>query len=662
MHARRWASRLGEPLRFGAAGIANTITGFAVIAAALAVGLGDVQANALGYAVGLLQGFLLNRRWTFRAGAVPPRRQIMRYLAAFVPAFGLNLLVVAAFVSSGIAGNPLTHVAGIAVYTVAFYFLCAHFVFRERPSARMAVVGSGAGEGGWIALVRGPGRRWAPELLAASSLIVAYAVLRGMPVTHDVVWQFWIARQLVHGARLYVDILEINPPMWFWSAVPLEALAELAGVPSRHVAIAAIFGLAALSVGLLARLAADEPGDRRAAILLAACVALVVVPLGDFGQREHLAAIGALPYAALIARRVEGRATGAVLAAAVGLLAAYGFSLKHYFIAVPLLLELWLAVRRGPAWRPARPETIALAALAALYAAAVWRYAPGLFTDILPMVNVAYGGYEVPFVNQALAVWVFAWLIGAFAILRLRKSLPPAVIAAALAALGFALSYFAQQKGWRYHALAASACLTFTAALALVYWRGGRSALIRHPALPLAGAVPVLCALAVGPYSNPYEQPARQVLAAAGPGDTVAALSINAALMWPMVDDASLTWPLRYFTHWMIPAIARAEKQAGPQGVPPAMLALEQRIQRDTAQDLWCRPPKLIVVDDTRYGASMRGLDFDILGFFRRDPGIDGLMKHYRKTAVVGRYIVYSRVDALSPPGSMTCRSIAASR
>jgi hypothetical protein len=132
--------------------------------------------------------------------------------------------------------------------------------------------------------------------------------------------------------------------------------------------------------------------------------------------------------------------------------------------------------------------------------------------------------------------------------------------------------------------------------------------------------------------------------------------------MWPMLDDAALTWPLRYFTHWMIPAIAHAESRAGADGIPPAMLALERRIQNDTARDLWCRPPELIVVDDTRYGASMRGLDFDILGFFRRDPAIDDLMKHYRKTAVVGRYIVYSRVDALSPPRSLTCRLIAASR
>jgi putative flippase GtrA len=658
MPASRATSRLRAPLRFGIVGVANTATGLAVIAVALAVGLGDVPANALGYAAGLAQGFVLNRRWTFQRAAAPLGRQIARYLAAFVPAYGLNLLVVTAFVSAGVVGNPLTHLLAVAVYTGAFYLLCARYVFRDAASAAAGDARPRLG----AAAARMLDRRWGPEALAAVALVVAYGVLRDMPITHDVVWQFWIARQLLHGARLYVDILEINPPMWFWSAVPLEALAEAAGIPSKRMAVAALFVLIALAVALLSRLYAEETGGRRAAIALAACAALVVVPLSDFGQREHLALIGAVPYAVLIGRRAEARPTGIGLAALVGLLAAYGFSLKHYFVAVPLILELWLAMRRSPAWRPLRPETVVLIVVAALYGLAVWRYAPGLFSDILPMVSAAYGGYEAPLADQLRTVWVCVWVVGAFAMLRLRNALPPVVAASALAALGFAFAYFAQQKGWRYHALGASGCLSFAAGLAIVHWQGARTALLRHPGVPFAAAAPILIALAFGPYVNPYEEPARRVFSMARPGATMAALSIDAALMWPMIDDASQVWPLRYFTYWMIPAVARAEARAEAHAIAPELRELERRIQHDTAQDLWCRPPEIIVVDDTRYGASMRGLDFDILRFFRRDPSIDALMKHYRKAGVFERYVVYTRIDALSTPGSLTCRSIVASR
>ena len=87
------------------------------------MGVGDVGANALGYAAGLGQGFLLNRRWTFRQGDRALHRQLPRYLLAFLPAYGVNVLIVMVFVSFGVVANPLTHLAGLVAYTVTFYLL-----------------------------------------------------------------------------------------------------------------------------------------------------------------------------------------------------------------------------------------------------------------------------------------------------------------------------------------------------------------------------------------------------------------------------------------------------------------------------------------------------------------------------------------------------------
>jgi putative flippase GtrA len=670
MLARRWSSQIREPFRFGIVGVANTVTGLAVIFAALALGLGDVPANMLGYAAGLAQGFVLNRRWTFQRDVRQVRREVLRYVLAFAPAYAINVLIVAGLVSAGVVANPLTHVLGIVAYTIVFYLLCAHFVFKPaRPTgdvlSRVENAGRTAVPTGGTSRPRLSDLfeyRWSAELLAALALAAAYTLLRDMRITHDVVWQFWIARQMLHGAGLYTDILEINPPMWFWSAMPLEALAEFAGLPSRRIAIAAIFVLVAISVWLLARLFAEERPERRAALLLLACVALIVVPLSDFGQREHLALIGALPYDALIARRVEGRPTSIMLAALTGLIAAYGFSLKHYFVAVPALLEFWLAMRGRLPWSPARPETIVLGVFAALYGAAMWLAAPGFFANVLPMVDLAYDGYAFPFIKQATMLWVPLWVIGALAVARVGRVAPPVVMASALAMLGFVLSYFAQQKGWRYHALSASGCLTFAAGLAIVLRRDTRWRWIWHPELPLACVLPVALGLIGGPYANPYEAEIGRILASVPRGASVAMFSVNATLIWPMIDDASLTWPLRHFTFWMIPAIARAEAQAGPAGVSPRMAELERGIQRDTAEDLWCRPPQLIVVDDTRYSTSMSGTNFNILDFFGRDPAIGDLMKHYRRTGVVDRFTIYSRTEELATPAGMKCRPVVASR
>ncbi|MBZ9796760.1 GtrA family protein [Mesorhizobium sp. ES1-4] len=116
-------------LRFGAVGLVNTALGYAVILAGLALGLGDILANATGYAVGLVLGFFLNRRWTFtrREGFRPGTA--LRYGCVFLIAYGINLAIVIAARSAGLIESPLTHLAGICVYSVVFYLGSAHFVF-----------------------------------------------------------------------------------------------------------------------------------------------------------------------------------------------------------------------------------------------------------------------------------------------------------------------------------------------------------------------------------------------------------------------------------------------------------------------------------------------------------------------------------------------------
>lgn len=81
------------------------------------------------------------------------------------------------------------------------------------------------------------------------------------PITNDVMWQLWIGQRLHAGATLYVDIMEINPPLWFWLAAGLEALANPAALSSFHALLlifaavtlaAALFGLR-LAIGLTER-------------------------------------------------------------------------------------------------------------------------------------------------------------------------------------------------------------------------------------------------------------------------------------------------------------------------------------------------------------------------------------------------------------------------
>lgn len=116
-------------LRFGVVGLLNTALGYAVILAGLALGLGDIVSNAMGYAVGLVLGFFLNRQWTFsRADGFRPGA-VVRYAITFLVAYGANLAIVVAAMSAGIIENPFVHLAGNCLYSVIFYLGSALFVF-----------------------------------------------------------------------------------------------------------------------------------------------------------------------------------------------------------------------------------------------------------------------------------------------------------------------------------------------------------------------------------------------------------------------------------------------------------------------------------------------------------------------------------------------------
>src|SRR5947209_7699156 len=112
-------------------------------------------------------------------------------------------------------------------------------------------------------------RAIADRPLALALLLCALiAVLRlGSNVDSDVAWQLWIARRIHAGSDLYTDVIEVNPPLWFWIAVPIDRFAALVGVTSPTVLIPAVSALVALSLAATNQLIGHVAGFRRSLLL-----------------------------------------------------------------------------------------------------------------------------------------------------------------------------------------------------------------------------------------------------------------------------------------------------------------------------------------------------------------------------------------------------------
>jgi putative flippase GtrA len=91
---------------------------------------GPIIANMLGYAIGIVFSFILNRNWTFGQGN-SGYQDLPKFLLLAGVCYLFNIAVV--FVGSYVfAFSPyLIQLAGVATYTALMFFGCRTFVFSS---------------------------------------------------------------------------------------------------------------------------------------------------------------------------------------------------------------------------------------------------------------------------------------------------------------------------------------------------------------------------------------------------------------------------------------------------------------------------------------------------------------------------------------------------
>ncbi len=121
-------------VRFGLVGATNTALTLATYAAMLGVDAPVALAGAVSWGVGAVNGYVLNRAWTFRGaarGAVPAAR----YVAVQLMGSALN----AALVSIAVGQEHLPRLAGELVVlppvTLLTFVLCRGWVFARAVPA-----------------------------------------------------------------------------------------------------------------------------------------------------------------------------------------------------------------------------------------------------------------------------------------------------------------------------------------------------------------------------------------------------------------------------------------------------------------------------------------------------------------------------------------------
>lgn len=129
------AGRIAPPVlvqfvKFGVVGVANTLLTFAVYTLLLKVfGVWYLAASAIGFVVGTINSFLLNRRWTFRehvGDALTP----VRWAVVQCCGLGINEGLLWVFVHQAQLDKLVAQALATAVVTVSTFFANRAWTFR----------------------------------------------------------------------------------------------------------------------------------------------------------------------------------------------------------------------------------------------------------------------------------------------------------------------------------------------------------------------------------------------------------------------------------------------------------------------------------------------------------------------------------------------------
>lgn len=497
-------------------------------------------------------------------------------------------------------------------------------------------------------------------------------------LNHDVGWFLYLAEELVRGADLYREYLEVNPPLAIWVHLPPVLLATVINVGPHqlfpvYVTLLAIGSLELCAIMLRSTFPTDSLFPSVSLIVIA--LVFFMLPGYDFGQREHLTLLLITPYLLASAFRPPGWDTGPRWTTyLVALLGGIGFMMKPYFLLAWIAVELVALRRYSVSTLVGRHRNRVVVGLLFAYGAAVLLLEP----DYLALVGELSGVYTAfpvrPWYAEVIhetTLTTAAVLVVALTTCRLTGCVGDrAVLVGGASAFAFLLAAIIQNASWGYHFLPArgvTVLFVFYCSYRVLSdrrdglaWTGSLATRVAGYALLFcAGALAIQLASATGiavkriaGIANPPGHQLKEAVARwTEPGDRFAVLSTYLSTSFPLVNESDLEWVLSEPSLWWVVAVYSTADPSGTKiehRAPPEMGRSERAFYLGVIDRLATRSPSVLAIATPEANGEdfTPGYSLDIVSYFRQDSVFDSLMKRYRQIGVIDGFGLYLRESA----------------
>jgi hypothetical protein len=312
------------------------------------------------------------------------------------------------------------------------------------------------------------------------------------PLGPDVSWLITVSERILAGGRLYIDILEPNPPMAGYLYMPPVLLAHTLNLPPEPFVVlwTVLFGL--VTTGFSAWLVTKNKLLKHAELFWPVTLLLFLSAWGeDFAQREHFAAMAGLPLVVCLALRATGIRPSALVWIIAGIAGGFMLAIKPHF-ALPILAAVLYVAWHRRSIRPIfAPEMWLAGAIFLAFLGSIYLFYPAYFENIVPVASTVYIPDRRPLWLLLIVRVTLAFeLITIIALLGFRQQikLSPLLGIMFCMAVGFWLSYLAQGRGYPYQILPGIALMGSFGLLGFLQQADGTRPLLQR-AIPIAGGV-----------------------------------------------------------------------------------------------------------------------------------------------------------------------------
>lgn len=507
-------------------------------------------------------------------------------------------------------------------------------------------------------------------VLSCSVLLVIYHLfqLHAAFSGHDQAWYLFAAERVLKGAKLYgPDVVDTNPPLILWFStlpvllshiLPLSLTASL-----RVIIVVMIFGSTAWCLRVLRRAPFMESTVVRSLIGFLILYVEMRLTAYDFGQREHLIVLLAIPY-------LLAAATGAIESLSIvercglGLAVGLAICLKPQYAVAFAAAELVLLISHRSLRRLISPEWITVVVSGGLYLLLVLILTPLYTRQMVPLLLDTYWAYATSSaLTLLLAMKIRVLLASGLIAASFLLPRPFSVLVSTFAAfsIGSIVAYAVQRTDWPYHRYPIAVSLILALGIFLV---GIAQALLQSLEGPrVTKPIAVVCLAAVlivsvgffarHEVASPERSEVYQFLKQQkDPGKVYI---FSTAVIWIAdVMDLKWNWASRFPCLWLLPSIVQNELGPAHPGLPfrrlsPERLASISARQRDeVAEDLDHFQPSVLMVERCNEGhpcQAIEGKNFDTIAWFLKSPRFGEAWSHYRRQPnALPAFDVYVRV------------------